>query len=45
VQISLGISTLMMHVPVALAVAHQGGAVTLFCLALWSTHTLYRQPR
>ncbi len=44
-QISLGISTLMMHVPVALGVAHQGGAITLFCLALWSTHTLYRQPR
>jgi len=44
-QISLGISTLLLQVPVALGVAHQGGAITLFCLALWSTHMLYRQPR
>lgn len=42
VQIALGISTLLLHVPVALGAAHQGGALVLFALALWSAHALRR---
>jgi cytochrome c oxidase assembly protein subunit 15 len=34
VQLGLGISTLLLHVPVPLAVAHQGGALVLFTLIL-----------
>jgi cytochrome c oxidase assembly protein subunit 15 len=45
IQIALGVSALLLHVPLALGVAHQGGAIAVFCLALWSVHTLYRQPR
>jgi cytochrome c oxidase assembly protein subunit 15 len=45
VQVALGVSALLLHVPLALGVAHQGGAIAVFCLALWSVHTLYRQPR
>lgn len=44
VQITLGISTLLLHVPVALGAAHQGGALVLFALALWSAHALRRGP-
>ncbi len=40
VQIILGISTLMLQVPVALGAAHQGGALVLFALTLWSAHSL-----
>ncbi len=40
VQIILGISTLMLQVPVALGAAHQGGALVLFALTLWSAHAL-----
>ncbi|MBK8019442.1 MAG: COX15/CtaA family protein [Betaproteobacteria bacterium] len=40
VQLGLGISTLLMHVPVALGAAHQGGALVLFALALWTAHAL-----
>ncbi|MBI1396346.1 MAG: heme A synthase [Betaproteobacteria bacterium] len=40
VQITLGISTLLLHVPVALGAAHQGGALVLFALALWTAHAL-----
>jgi cytochrome c oxidase assembly protein subunit 15 len=39
-QVSLGISTLLLGVPIALAAAHQGGAVLLLSAALWSTHEL-----
>lgn len=45
IQVALGVSALVLHVPLALGVAHQGGAIAVFCLALWSVHTLYRQPR
>ena len=38
VQISLGIATLLLVVPVGLAAAHQGGAVLLFTLSLMVTH-------
>ncbi len=42
VQVTLGISTLLLQVPVALGAAHQGGALVLFGLMLWTTHTLWR---
>lgn len=40
VQISLGISTLLLVVPLSLAAAHQAGAVLLFTAALWVNHQL-----
>lgn len=40
VQMTLGISTLLLVVPVWLAALHQAGAVTLLTLALWSVHRL-----
>jgi len=39
-QIALGIATLLYVVPVALAAAHQGGAMILFGVALWVNHEL-----
>ncbi|MDP6389668.1 MAG: COX15/CtaA family protein [Alphaproteobacteria bacterium] len=39
-QILLGISNLLLVVPIPLAVLHQLGAVALFCLALWAVHVL-----
>jgi heme a synthase len=44
VQLVLGVSTLLLRVPVALGAAHQAGAMLLFALALWTTHTLSRDP-
>jgi len=35
VQAGLGISTLMLQVPLTLAVLHQAGAAISFCLSLW----------
>lgn len=43
-QVVLGISTLLLHVPVSLAAAHQGGAVLLLSAALFLAHGLRRQP-
>lgn len=43
-QIALGISTLLLVVPTPLAVAHQGGAIALFCLAVWAVHSVNRYP-
>ena len=40
VQITLGISTLLLLVPVPLAAAHQGGAVLLLTTALLANHAL-----
>ena len=40
VQISLGISTLLLVVPLPLAAAHQAGALLLFTAALWVNHQL-----
>ncbi|HEX7953589.1 MAG TPA: COX15/CtaA family protein, partial [Burkholderiales bacterium] len=40
VQIALGISTLLLVVPLPLAAAHQGGAVLLLTAALWASHEL-----
>jgi len=42
VQVSLGIATLLLRVPVALGAAHQGGAVLLLAAALWAAHELLR---
>ncbi|HXQ42315.1 MAG TPA: COX15/CtaA family protein [Candidatus Udaeobacter sp.] len=39
IQVSLGISTLLLVVPVPLAAAHQAGAVMLLTLALWALHS------
>jgi cytochrome c oxidase assembly protein subunit 15 len=39
-QIALGAATLLMHVPIALAVAHQGGALLLFTAALAANYFL-----
>ena len=39
-QISLGIATLLLVVPVTLAAAHQGGALLLFTAALLASHRL-----
>lgn len=35
IQVTLGISTLMLAVPIELAVLHQGGAALTFSIALW----------
>lgn len=40
IQVTLGISTLLLHVPVPLAAAHQLGAVLLFTCMLFVTHRL-----
>jgi cytochrome c oxidase assembly protein subunit 15 len=40
VQVVLGVSTLVLGVPIALAAAHQGGAVLLLSAAVWSAHEL-----
>ncbi|XP_075222238.1 heme A synthase COX15-like [Lycorma delicatula] len=39
-QVGLGISTLLMYVPVSLAAAHQSGSLILLSLAVWLTHEL-----
>ncbi len=41
-QLTLGITTLLYHVPVALAAAHQGGAVLLFTSSLYVSYDMYR---
>lgn len=41
-QAGLGIATLMLVAPIPLAVAHQAGAIALFCLSVWSVHRLAR---
>ena len=42
VQVTLGISTLLLHVPVLIAVAHQGVAIITFTAALFVSHSLVR---
>ncbi|TAK86640.1 MAG: heme A synthase [Betaproteobacteria bacterium] len=37
-QAALGISTLLLHVPIALAATHQAGAVLLLAATLWFSH-------
>jgi cytochrome c oxidase assembly protein subunit 15 len=41
-QAGLGIWTLLAQVPINLGLAHQGGAVVVFAVALWHVHDLYR---
>jgi cytochrome c oxidase assembly protein subunit 15 len=43
VQVTLGVSTLLLHVPVAVAAAHQGGAVVLLSATVFISHVLVRQ--
>jgi cytochrome c oxidase assembly protein subunit 15 len=43
IQLVLGISTLLLRVPIGLGAAHQAGAMVLFALALWTTHSLRRE--
>ncbi|HUC60322.1 MAG TPA: COX15/CtaA family protein [Alphaproteobacteria bacterium] len=40
VQVALGVSTLLLVVPVALAACHQAGALVLFSLAILAAHEL-----
>lgn len=42
VQVSLGISTLLLHVPVPLASTHQAGALVLFSIAIYIRQGLSR---
>ncbi len=42
IQVSMGIGTLLLHVPVSLAAAHQAGALTLLSVALFVVHRLHR---
>ena len=44
IQVTLGISTLLLVVPVPLAAGHQAGAVMLLTLTLWALHA-YRGAR
>ncbi len=44
VQASLGVATLLTHVPVALAAAHQAGALVTFSLAVWCVFALRPAP-
>ena len=40
IQISLGIATLLLAVPVALGAAHQGGSMLVFAVLIWLNHEL-----
>lgn len=42
IQVTLGISTLLLVVPVPLAALHQAGAVVLFTVTLWTVHAFRR---
>lgn len=39
-QVSLGITTLLNHVPISLAAAHQSGSLLLLSFAIWLSHEL-----
>ncbi|MEM1114489.1 MAG: COX15/CtaA family protein [Pseudomonadota bacterium] len=41
-QVVLGISTLLLHVPISLAAAHQGGAVVLLSAVIYFAHVMLR---
>jgi cytochrome c oxidase assembly protein subunit 15 len=45
VQASLGIGTLLYHVPVTMAAAHQSGSLALLSFALWLAFNLKRVPK
>ncbi|MEM6583110.1 MAG: COX15/CtaA family protein [Pseudomonadota bacterium] len=42
-QLVLGISTIVLHMPIALAAAHQGGAILLLSAVLFASHILVKQ--
>ena len=42
-QLALGISTLLLFVPVPLGIAHQAGALLTLTMALWTCHELSRR--
>ncbi|MBL8478970.1 MAG: COX15/CtaA family protein [Sterolibacteriaceae bacterium] len=42
VQVTLGVATLLLQVPVALGAAHQAGAMVQFGLLLWANHAIRR---
>jgi cytochrome c oxidase assembly protein subunit 15 len=42
IQLSLGIATLLMQVPVVLGALHQAGALLLFSALLFNVHALSR---
>jgi cytochrome c oxidase assembly protein subunit 15 len=44
VQAALGVSTLVLFVPITLAALHQAGAVALWTLVLWALHATRRGP-
>ncbi len=41
-QVVLGISTLLAHVPLSLGLMHQGGAAIVFAVAVWHAHAVTR---
>jgi cytochrome c oxidase assembly protein subunit 15 len=43
-QAALGITTLLLGVPVGFGAAHQGGAVLLLAAALWTAHSARTRP-
>jgi cytochrome c oxidase assembly protein subunit 15 len=43
-QAALGITTLLLGVPVGFGAAHQGGAVLLLAAALWTAHSARARP-
>lgn len=45
VQASLGIATLLYHVPTSMAAAHQSGSLALLSFALWLGFNLKRVPK
>ena len=40
IQVTLGISTLLLHVPIPLAASHQAGALTLFSVIIFVVHQI-----
>jgi len=44
IQMSLGISTLLLAVPLLLAVTHQAGAFVVVALIIWGVHDLRARP-
>jgi cytochrome c oxidase assembly protein subunit 15 len=41
IQICLGVMTLLLVVPLPIAVLHQLGAVSVFCLSVWNLHAFH----
>lgn len=45
IQATLGISTLLYHVPTPLAASHQSGSLILLSIAVWLCHELRKLPK